>query len=225
MQGAEIVGEEGDKVLVRVGGGVGMPRFLARCAKMGLSGLDGLSGIPGSGGGAVAMNAGSFGASVGPLLHSIRIYSSELGIMDVTASQLEYSYRHIGIQNLSKYFLLLYTTFCLTRDERSGINERMRRNFFKKNSTQPIHAWSAGCAFKNPSAEQPAGMLLEQAGFKGKTLGGMAFSTLHANFLVNESSGTATAALELMALAQDAVEAHFGVRLTPEVRILPCQPS
>lgn len=65
----------------------------------------------------------------------------------------------------------------------------MRHNFLKKKSKQPVTAWSAGCVFKNPAPDMSAGKLLEQAGFKGKKLGGMAFSSLHANFLINEGEG------------------------------------
>ena len=68
----------------------------------------------------------------------------------------------------------------------------------------------------------PAGKLLDQAGFKGKKMGGMAFSTLHANFMINEGKGSATAALALMQEAKEAVLERFGIALEPEVRIIPC---
>ena len=61
MRGPEIAGGKDGKILVRVGAGVPLPRLLRFCAGHGLSGLEGLVGIPGSVGGAVAMNAGSFG--------------------------------------------------------------------------------------------------------------------------------------------------------------------
>ena len=98
----------------------------------------------------------------------------------------------------------------------------MRHNFFKKKSKQPVTAWSAGCVFKNPTPEMSAGRLLDEAGFKGRQLGGMAFSTLHANFLINEGKGSATAALALLQEARQAVRQRFGIELEPEVRIVPC---
>lgn len=64
-------------------------------------------------------------------------------------------------------------------------------------------AWSAGCVFKNPAQDMPAGKLLELTGYKGKKLGGMAFSTLHANFLINEGRGSAEAALTLLHEAKE----------------------
>ena len=97
----------------------------------------------------------------------------------------------------------------------------MRLNYFKKKSTQPVLAWSAGCAFANPSPELAAGKLLDEAGFKGKRLGGMAFSPLHANFLVNEGKGSADAALDLLGQAREAVQRRSGVNLQLEIKVLP----
>jgi UDP-N-acetylmuramate dehydrogenase len=64
--------------------------------------------------------------------------------------------------------------------------------------------------------------LLDEAGFKGKALGGMAFSPKHANFLVNEGKGSASAAFELLAQAREAVQARHGISLHLEIKVLPC---
>lgn len=224
-QGPFIHENEGERALVRVGAGVRLPRLLGQCAKWGLGGLQGLCGIPGTVGGAVAMNAGSFGCETGPLVHSLRVYTPSLGVVDIAADHISHSYRSLRIAGLDEWYLILQVIFGLTRTPRNVITESMRHNFFKKKSTQPVSAWSAGCVFKNPTPQQPAGMLLDQAGFRGRRLGGMAFSEVHANFLVNEGKGSATAALELMAQARDTVLDRFGVRLEPEVRVLTCPSS
>ena len=76
--------------------------------------------------------------------------------------------------------------------------------------------------FKNPAPDVSAGKLLDAAGFRGKSLGGMAFSSLHANFLINEGRGTAAAAFALLDMAREAVARKFGITLETEVRILAC---
>ena len=222
MQAPSIQGQDGPLTLVRVGSGVRLPRLLGQCAQWGLSGLEGLCGIPGTVGGAVAMNAGSFGCETGALVHSLRVYSPATGVVDIDAEYLHFSYRHCQIAGLTEWFLVLQIIFGLTLAPRNVITENMRHNILKKKSTQPVTAWSAGCVFKNPSQQQPAGMLLEQVGFKGRRLGGMAFSDVHANFLINEGQGSATAAMELMEQAREAVLRRFDVVLEPEVRVLAC---
>jgi UDP-N-acetylmuramate dehydrogenase len=221
-QDPEILGEEDGKVIVRAGASVRLPRLLARCAAWGLSGLEGLVGIPGTVGGAVAMNAGAYGCEIGPLVHSLRIWSPGTGLKNIFPGQWKFAYRYFGLMEEATFFFLLSASLRLTPASSSGIRKCMSLNYLKKKSTQPLLAWSAGCAFKNPSPELSAGKLLDEAGFKGKRLGGMAFSPLHANFLVNEGKGSANAAFELLAMAREAVQRRRGVSLHPEIRGLPC---
>lgn len=225
VSGPEIIGIREGKTLVRAGAGVPLPRLLRFCAANGLSGLEGLAGIPGSVGGAVAMNAGSFGVETCSRVEHLKI-AMEGRIMDVETSALRPAYRTLGIagaEGKERDFLVLEAIFGLTPDTKDGIAKRMRLNFFEKKSKQPVTAWSAGCAFKNPAPGVAAGKLLELAGFRGRRLGGMAFSSLHANFLVHEGGGSAEAALTLLSEAREAVRRHFGHELEPEVRIVPCR--
>ena len=223
--GPEIIGEEGDKVLVRAGAGVPLPRLLRFCAAQGLGGLEGLTGIPGSVGGAVAMNAGSFGVETCARVARLTIATGGR-ILEVEAPALRAAYRSLAIADADgrkmRDFLVLEAIFGLTRATKDGIAKSMRLNFFEKKSKQPVTAWSAGCAFRNPAPGVAAGKLLEQAGFRGRRLGGMAFSPMHANFLVHEGGGSAEAALALLAEAREAVLRRFGHELEPEVRIVPC---
>ena len=219
--GPLIVGEHEGKVLVRAGAGIPMARLLRFCAVNGLSGLEGLVGIPGSVGGAVAMNAGSHGTETCKNIYNIQAFVDNT-IQRISVDALQYGYRTLRINGKKNDFIVLEATFGLTRTARDGICSCMRHNFFEKKSKQPVTAWSAGCVFKNPSPEMSAGRLLDEAGFKGRKLGGMAFSSLHANFLINEGRGSATAALALLQEARQAVRQRFGIELEPEVRIVPC---
>jgi UDP-N-acetylmuramate dehydrogenase len=221
-QAPEILGEEDGKLIVRAGASVRLSHLLSRCAAWSLSGLEGLAGIPGTVGGAVAMNAGSYGCETASLLHSLRIWSPAAGIKNIFPGQWKFAYRSFEVTETANFFFILSASFCLTRASSNGIREAMRLNYFKKKSTQPVLAWSAGCAFKNPSPELSAGKLLDEAGFKGKGLGGMAFSSLHANFLVNEGKGGASAAFDLLEQAREAVRRRSGVSLDLEIKVFPC---
>lgn len=215
----EVVGERDGRVLVRAGAGVPLPRLLRFCAVRGLGGLEGLVGIPGSVGGAIAMNAGSFGCEVGPHLASVRFYDGTR-IREAGGEELSYGYRHMRMPGEAADYLVLSGTFSLTRKAKDDISLFMRHNFFEKKSKQPVTAWSAGCVYKNPAPDRSAGKLLEAAGFRGKALGGMMFSPLHANFLVNTGKGSAPAAFDLMRMAEEEVRRRFAIALEPEVRIL-----
>ena len=209
--------------LVRVGAGFSLPRLVGLCQRLGLSGLEGLTGIPGKVGGAVAMNAGSYGVETGGLLSRLRLWTPDYGLCWREAADCAFGYRHfdpkLDNQAGNGFSLVWEAEFRLGADDCAAIKARMETVYGKKKATQPVTAKSAGCVFKNPAGKS-AGLLLDQAGMRGQVLGGMAFSKLHANFLVNLGSGTCAQALELLDLGRRAVLACFGVELETEMVVL-----
>jgi UDP-N-acetylmuramate dehydrogenase len=210
-------------LLLRTGAGLRLPRLLGFCQRAGLSGLEGLTGVPGRIGGGVAMNAGSYGVELGALISRVRIWTPQGGLAWREAKDCAFGYRHFD-PNLSQdggagFWLVWEAEFALRADEPLAIRKRMEENYAKKKATQPVTAKSAGCVFKNPEGTS-AGRLLDEAGVKGRRLGGMAFSTVHANFLVNEGGGTAAEALELLEYGRAMVFDRFGLNLETEVVVL-----
>jgi UDP-N-acetylenolpyruvoylglucosamine reductase len=117
------------------------------------------------------------------------------------------------------WLLLLAAVFALKESGKNEVLGRMRAFYVRKKLSQPLTAQSAGCVFKNPAPQIPAGRLLEEAGLKGKRVGGMCFSPLHANFLINEGQGSYAAAADLMGEAVALVKKTSGLLLEKEVRI------
>ncbi|MDP3425880.1 MAG: UDP-N-acetylmuramate dehydrogenase [Humidesulfovibrio sp.] len=220
-------------LMVRAGAGLRLPRLLGFCQRAGLSGLEGLTGVPGRIGGGVAMNAGSYGVELGALISRVRIWTPEHGLAWREAKDCAFGYRHfephlefgpkLGAGAGAGFWLIWEAEFALRADEPRAIRKRMEENYARKKASQPVTAKSAGCVFKNPKglpANMSAGKLLDEAGLKGRRLGGMAFSTVHANFLVNEGGGTAAEALELLEYGRAMVSARFGLNLETEVVVL-----
>lgn len=216
---ATVRGDEGGRVLLRAAGGMRLPALLAQAAVLGLSGLEGLAGIPGSVGGALAMNAGSFGVEMGDLATKVTVFSPALGLVERPAEDFDFGYRNCRLRGHEGWFLVCGLELALTASNRDSVRDRMRAIYAKKQASQPVTARSAGCVFKNPAPDAPAGRLLDEAGLKGFGVGGMRFSRLHANFLVNEGGGTFAVAEELMELALEKVRARSGHELEKEVRI------
>lgn len=219
--GPEVLGVKNGKVLVKVPAGLPMPALLNFCLKKGLAGLEGLAGIPGTAGGAVAMNAGSFGTSTANFLHSLTAVAGS-SLKTYKINELRPEYRRLAFPGQSENPLVIEIIFALTEAPKGVIFKLTRQNFLKKKSRQPLSAWSAGCAFKNPVSGPTAGELLDALGFRGMSRGGMAFSEKHANFLVNEGKGEPEAAIDLLRTARDRASERFGVWLEPEIRMLPC---
>ena len=224
--GPAVLGDEtaDGGVLVSCGAGISLPVLLAFLREKGLSGMEGLAGIPGTVGGAVAMNAGSFGTSTAESLDSVEIWSGGR-LVRLTPDACETGYRHFRPRGLAGSFLVVSAVFRLSRSTSQDVAAGMQHNFQMKKSRQPITARSAGCVFRNPACGVSAGALLERAGFRGRRKGSVALSEQHANFLVNLGGGTSAEALALLEEARPAVRAMAGVELDFEVRFLPCLSS
>ena len=214
-----VVAEDSHAAVVRANASVKLPVLLRHMAAEGLSGLEGLSGIPGTVGGAVAMNAGSYGQCIADTLAALEIVTCAGEVKRFTRDALAFSYRAMTLPDVQGWWMVTAAEFRLDRKEPETVHAKGRECIAQKRATQPVTAASAGCVFKNPSPENPAGKLLDAAGFKGKQLGGMAFSSIHANFLVNEGTGTSREALALLEEAKEAVLAKFGIMLEPEVKL------
>ena len=86
----------------------------------------------------------------------------------------------------------------------------------KRKTTQPIAA-SAGCIFKNPALDTPAGKLVDSLGLKNANVGAARVSEVHGNFIVNDGGASADDVLALIAKIQktallqrpDELHAHF----------------
>ena len=209
------------QALVRVNAGCALPRLLAWCAARGFSGLEGLAGIPGEVGGALRMNAGSYGTSFTDRVAGVEIISPRTGRKQITREALQPAYRHTTLPDDGEDVLILGVELALTVSTREAVLAAMRQHLRQKAATQPVRAHSAGCTFANP-AGLSAGRLLDELGFRGKQLGGMAFSSMHANFLINLGNGTSAEALELIDRARETVWRERHIELHLEVRLLPC---
>ena len=99
-----------------------------------------------------------------------------------------------------------------------GFSQKLKDELIKLRANQPKEP-SAGSAFKNPKGDY-AGRLIEAVGLKGYQIGGMAWSNVHSNFLVNLGDGTFDEAIELIELAKKRVYQKFGIVLEEEVQII-----
>jgi UDP-N-acetylmuramate dehydrogenase len=64
-----------------------------------------------------------------------------------------------------------------------------------------------------------AGMLIDQAGLKGETVGGAEVSQRHANFIIAHPKGTTRDVLKLIDVVRSRVAERMGVELETEIEI------
>jgi UDP-N-acetylmuramate dehydrogenase len=192
---------------------------VARAAmESGLTGLEFASGIPGSVGGAVFMNAGAYDMEMKDVISNVNVVSRD-GLEESTLNShdMKFSYRYSSLQDNKA--VVIKAVFKLEHGNIDEIREKTRKYTELRNKNQPVSMASAGSFFKRPTGHF-AGKLIEDAGLKGLAIGGAMVSPVHAGFIVNTGSATATEIIDLMQLVRHTVLDKYGVELEPEVRII-----
>ena len=211
LAGVEIEGE----VLI-AGGGATNAVCLHRARGAGLGGFEFASAIPGTIGGGVRMNAGAYGTEFCDVLLDAVVVSAA-GVRTVGRDDLDLSYRHSGLRPGE---VVAQARFSLERRDPAEVKARAAELLAQRKSTQPTNKRTFGSVFKNPSAEQGAGRLIEGCGLKGHRIGGAQISPLHANFIENAGGAASADCIALMAEARRRVHEAHGIVLEHEVRFL-----
>ncbi len=202
---------------VVVEAGVMLPRLAVLCALSGLSGMESLSGIPGTVGGALSMNAGAYGQSIGDLVEWVEVVDGGGEIHRIEARAIRLGYREAEFPVRG---IVVRAGFRFVHGTRETVFERMREMNEKRRSRLPWGEKTFGSTFRNPQeGREKAGQLLERAGMKGEREGDACFSMKHANVIVNQGRATAADVRRLISRGQSAVRVSCGVLLIPEVKM------
>ena len=196
---------------LRARGGVFLSILASWAMKAGLSGLEPLAGIPGTLGGALLMNAGAYGRSLGDVVEEVEILVD--GKVEVVSSRdLEWGYRWSSLKGQT----VVGATLRLVPGDGDKIRREMVKYMRLRRQKQPLDLPSAGSIFKNPPGYK-AGRLIEDAGLKGFRIGDAVVSPLHANFIVNVGEARARDVRSLIELIKERVKERFSILLEEEV--------
>jgi UDP-N-acetylmuramate dehydrogenase len=202
--------------LIRAGGGMPLSELVGECGKTGLAGVEFLAGIPGTVGGAVAMNAGAWGQEMEGIVRGIEMINRLGEQIFMDRGDLDFSYRSLA---LPPGGVIIRATLLLRHDSPQAVSRRASDYLKRRKAQQPLAFPSGGSIFKNPPNAY-AGRLIEEAGLKGKRVGGAMISEQHANFIVNTGNAKAADILALMKLAKERVREKTGISLDPEIRVV-----
>lgn len=190
--------------VLKIGGATPSGKIASFCKKNDLAHFELVSHLPGTLGGLVYMNAGLKEYEIFNYLVSA---TTTNGVLQ--KNEIDFGYRYTNISSP-----ILEVSFELHK----GFEKEKVEIFKKMRSNQPSTP-SAGSCFKNPEGDY-AGRLIEAVGLKGKRIGAMEFSTVHANFLVNHGEGTFDDAMYLIREAKKRVYEEFDICLECEIIIL-----
>ena len=225
--------------LVFAEAGLSLAALTALGHKNNLTGLEWAPSVPSSVGGAIRGNAGAFGGETKDKLKQVRVYR-EGQIIDIEATALDFQYRYSGFKAPNNKDIILGGLFELETGDVASSQKQVRDNIIKKNQNQPVGVACSGCIFKNyegtidtslydkyPDLAKfvengiiPSGYLIEKAGLKGISYGGIQVSDKHANYMINTGDGKFEEVMKLIQIVKDKVSQEFGVDIEEEVSYL-----
>ncbi len=195
---------------IEVSCGYGLQNLLKKALENSLSGLEGLAGIPGSIGGALKMNAGSYGYEFGNVVKKIVILNNG----NIKEEEYKYDYRKGLNQGI---YLKAYLKLSLS--SKDYIKEKISEFMEIKKKTQPLDQLSFGCVFKNPEG-MSVWKLIKEAGCDRLKIGDAAISEMHSNFIVNLGNARTQDIIQIIKIIKEKVFEKFNIILEEEVNIV-----
>lgn len=209
--------------LIYAGAGVPCAKLARFAALHHLAGAEFLAGIPGTVGGALAMNAGCYGAETWGIVEKVRAINRAGELRERNPEDYLVAYRHIALQQTfggasgEEWFVGGW--FKLYPGDQNISRQKIKTLLTARIDSQPLNFPNAGSVFRNPTGDYAA-RLIEAAGLKGYRVGGAMVSTKHANFIIHTGDATASDIEAVIAMMRNTVRERTGIELIQEVRII-----
>ncbi len=265
IKGFEVIDEDEDQLLVKVGAGEIWHQFVLWSVAHNFWGVENLSLIPGSVGAAPMQNIGAYGVEQNACFHSLNAIEIASGTTRIFyKSECKFGYRDSIFKNECKgQFIITHVSYLLSKkpsavlnyaDVKARVGEDHLNDIAKISETiiairneklpDPKVVGNAGSFFKNPVIEKstfdklqaqytniscyPAGdkvkiaaaWLIDQCGFKGKTVGNTGSYKNQALVIVNHGQASGKEIYGYAVTIQKAVLEKFGVELEMEVNVV-----
>ena len=234
-----------DDETVEAQNGLRLDDMIAQLTDMGYSGLEKLSLIPGEVGASAVQNVGAYGVEAKDVIE--RVYTIHVDTLEervFTNAECKFGYRDSAFKHelKGKYIVTSVVYKVKTGDATKTREEIIQTRMAKLPAVG--ETGSAGSFFMNPFVPEqqadallkqypdmphfpspqgvkiPAAWLIEQCGWKGKTLGGAQVWPKQPLVLVNAGHASAQDIIDLAAAVSASVKEKFGIDIHPEVNYI-----
>ena len=225
--------------------GLRLDDMIAQLTDMGYAGLEKLSLIPGEVGASAVQNVGAYGCEAKDVIE--RVYTLDVNTLEervFTNAECRFGYRDSAFKHELKG---KYIVTSVVYKVKPGNATKTREEIIEtRNGKLPKvgEVGSAGSFFMNPFVPElqanallaqypdmphfetpqgvkiPAAWLIEQCGWKGKTLGGAQVWPKQPLVIVNANNATAQDIINLAAAVSESVKEKFGITISPEVNYI-----
>ncbi len=180
--------EELDNNRLLAGAAIPDKRLAAKALEACLGGFEFYHGIPGGIGGALRMNAGANGTETTNRVVEVHAVDRKGKKHVLSHADMGYTYRHSAADESLIFTKAVFEGFT---DGRDAIKKRMDEVQNHRETVQPVKEKTGGSTFKNPQGHS-SWKLVDEAGFRGFSIGGAQMSEMHCNFMINTGNATAS---------------------------------
>ena len=213
----KVLNQNEEEVELEISSGTTCTKAAKFALEYSLEGLEFSYGIPGTIGGAVRMNAGAYGGEIKNCVEKSLVLDKEGNEKILDYNDHNFVYRNSSIANNN--YILLSTKIKLKRGKKEEIQQKMEKNMKARLEKQPYNMPSAGSVFKRGNGFITA-QIIDEAGLRGKEIGGAQVSPKHAGFIVNNGTATAEDVINLIDYVKKTVKEKFNKELETEVIII-----
>ena len=234
-----------DEETVEAQNGLRLDDMIAQLTDMGYSGLEKLSLIPGEVGASAVQNVGAYGVEAKDVIE--RVYTIDVETQEervFTNAECKFGYRDSVFKHeLKGKYIVTSVVYKVKPGDATKTREEIIET---RNGKLPKvgEVGSAGSFFMNPFVPQeqanallaqypdmphyetpqgvkiPAAWLIEQCGWKGKTLGGAQVWPKQPLVIVNANHATAQDIMDLAVKVSASVKEKFNISINPEVNYI-----
>jgi UDP-N-acetylmuramate dehydrogenase len=206
VEGTDLIAQSGIKV----------NKLAETALKYELSGLEFIYGMPGTAGGALWMNARCYDGEISRIFKWAEIINETNQMERISYSEKDWDYKKSPFQE--RKVIICRSCFALKKGDFVKIQSEMERNFKDRRDKGHFSAPCAGSVFKNNrDFGKPSGVIIDELGLRGLTIGNAAVSDFHANIIINKGDARSSDILKLINLVQKQVLEKTGFNLEPEV--------
>ena len=234
-----------DDETVEAQNGLRLDDLIAQLTDMNYSGMEKLSLIPGEVGASAVQNVGAYGCEAKDVIE--RVYTLDVETLEervFTNEECKFGYRDSAFKHeLKGKYIVTSVVYKVKPGDATKTREEIIET---RNGKLPKvgEVGSAGSFFMNPFVPEeqanellklypdmphfetpqgvkiPAAWLIEQCGWKGKTLGGAQVWSKQPLVIVNANNATAQDIIDLAAAVSASVKEKFGIDIHPEVNYI-----
>ena len=234
-----------DDETVEAQNGLRLDDMIAQLTDMGYCGMEKLSLIPGEVGASAVQNVGAYGCEAKDVIE--RVYTIDVETLEervFSNAECKFGYRDSAFKHeLKGKYIVTSVVYKVKPGEATKTREEIIET---RNGKLPKvgEIGSAGSFFMNPFVPEeqanallvqypdmphyptqqgvkiPAAWLIEQCGWKGKTLGGAQVWPKQPLVIVNANHATAQDIMDLAAQVSESVFEKFNIKINPEVNYI-----